>query len=287
MSALLWLLLPVALVIAAGICLSFYYTSRRPRTVFHTAAEYGLEGEEVTFEASDGLRLRGCWIPARQNPAPAIIILHGHGGSLDTDLHRAPAFHEAGFSVFLIDFRAHGASQGRIASFGYFERRDVMGAVEYVRSRGAGKVGLLGFSYGGIASMLAAPLCPDVCAVASDGGPARMRSAIAGRGFELHAPRWISLCVAWLIIVVTSLRLRANLFRYDSVKWVGRIAPRPILFIHGEDDPYLRDFDDLWNAAAEPKEAWRLPGVGHTKASETFPEEFERRVIGFFRKNLG
>jgi len=287
MSGLWWLVLPVALVLAAGICLSFYYTSRRPRTVLHTAAEYGLEGEEVTFEASDGLQLRGCWIPAGQNPAPAVIILHGHGGSIDTDLHRAPDFHAAGFSVFLIDFRAHGASLGRIASFGYLERRDVMGAVEYVRTRGAGKVGLLGFSYGGIASMVAAPLCPDVCAVASDGGPARMRSAIAGRGFEWHAPRWISLCVGWLIIVMTSLRLRANLFRYDAVKWVGKIAPRPILFIHGEDDPYLRDFDDLWNAAAEPKEAWRLMGVGHTKASEMFPEEFKRRVIGFFKKNLG
>jgi len=287
MSGLLWLLLPVALVLTAGICLSFYYTSRRPRTVLHTPAEYWLEGEEVTFEASDGLRLRGCWIPANQNHAPAVIILHGHGGSLDTNLHRAPAFHAAGFSVFLIDFRAHGARQGRIASFGFFERRDVMGAVAYVRSRGAGKVGLLGFSYGGIASMLSAPSCPDVYAVASDGGPARMRSAIAGRGFEWHVPRWISLCFAWLIIVVTSLRLRANLFRYDAVRWVAKIAPRPILFIHGEDDPYLRDFDDLWIAAAEPKEAWRLPGVGHTKASEMYPEEFERRVIGFFKKYLG
>jgi pimeloyl-ACP methyl ester carboxylesterase len=286
MSGLLWLGLSVAVILATGIWLSFHYTSRRPRTVFHTAAEYGLEGEEVTFKASDGLELRGCWIPARRSPVPAVIILHGHGGSLDTDLHRAPAFHEAGFSVFLFDFRAHGASRGRIASFGYLERRDVMGAVAYVRGRGAEKVGLLGFSYGGIAAMLSAPLCPDVYAVASDGGPARMRSAIQGRGYEWRVPRWFSSFIAWLIVVITSLRLRANLFRYDAVRWVGRIAPRPILIIHGEDDPYLRDFDDLWNAAAEPKEAWRLPGVGHTKASEMFPEDFERRVIGFFKKNL-
>jgi len=47
------------------------------------------------------------------------------------------------------------------------------------------------------------------------------------------------------------------------------------------------DFDDLWNAAGEPKEAWRLAGVGHTKASELYPEEFNRRVIGSFGKNLG
>jgi pimeloyl-ACP methyl ester carboxylesterase len=287
MSVLLWLLLPIGLVLVTGTYLSYYYTSRRPRTVFHTAAEYGLEGEEVTFRAADGLELRGCWIPAARRPVPAVIILHGHGGSLDTDLHRAPAFHESGFDVFLFDFRAHGASRGRVASFGYLERRDVKGAVAYVRNRGSSRVGLLGFSYGGIASMLAAPMCPDACAVASDGGPARMLSAIEGRGSELHFPRWLSRFFAWVIIAITSLRLQANLFQYDAVRWVGQIAPRPILFIHGEDDPYLRDFDDLWKAAAEPKEAWRLPGVGHTKASEMYPEEFNRRVVEFFKKNLG
>jgi pimeloyl-ACP methyl ester carboxylesterase len=287
LNALLWLLLPIVLVLASGICLSYFFTSRRPRTVFHTPSEYGLEGEEVTFRASDGLELRGCWIPARVRPAPAVIILHGHGGSLDTDLHRAPVFHEAGFNVFLFDFRAHGASRGHIASFGYLECRDVQGAVAYVRSRGAGRVGLLGFSYGGIASMLSAPLCPDVYAVVSDGGPIRRRTAIAGRGAEWRFPRWLSTCFAWLIVAITSLRLRANLFSYDSVRWVGRIAPRPILFIHGEDDLFCADFDDLWNAANEPKEAWRLPGVGHTKASEVYPEEFNRRVIEFFKRNLG
>jgi pimeloyl-ACP methyl ester carboxylesterase len=285
--ALLWLLLPIGLVLAAGTGLSFFYTSRRPRTIFHTPAEYGLEGEEVTFGAADGLELRGCWIPAARRPAPAVIILHGHGGSLDTDLHRAPALHEAGFDVFLFDFRAHGASRGRVAAFGYLERRDVMGAVDYVRGRGSGRVGLLGFSYGGIVSMLAAPLCPDVYAVVSDGGPIRTRTAIVGRCAEWRFPRWISRFFAWLIIAITSLRLRANLFGYEPVKWVGRIAPRPILFIHGEEDLYCSDFDDLWNAAAEPKEAWRLPGVGHTKASELYPEEFNRRVIGFFKRNLG
>jgi pimeloyl-ACP methyl ester carboxylesterase len=284
--AALWLLVPVVLVLAAATCLSFSYTRRQPRTVFHKPAEYGLEGEEMTFQASDGLELRGCWIPAARCPAPAVIILHGHGGSLDTDLHRAPAFHEAGFDVFLFDFRAHGESRGRVASFGYLERRDVQGAVTYVRGRGSLRMGLLGFSYGGIASMVAAPLCPDVGAVASDGGPARMRSAIAGRGVEWRFPRWFSRWFAWLIISVTSLRLGANLFRYDAVRWVGRIAPRPILFVHGEDDPYLDDFDDLWESAAEPKEAWRLPGVGHTKASELYLEEFDRRVIAFFRKHL-
>jgi len=81
-------------------------------------------------------------------------------------------------------------------------------------------------------------------------------------------------------------RLGANQFHYEPVRWVGKIAPRPILFIHGELDRYCPNFDELYAAAGEPKETWRLAGVVHTKASEVYPEEFRRRVIEFFDRNL-
>jgi len=234
--------------------------------------------------------LQGCWIPAARDvadrPRRAVVVLHGHGGSLDWDLHRAPALHAAGFDVFLFDFRAHGRSDGRVETFGYLERRDVQGAVAFLKSRGVERVGLLGFSYGGMASILSAPLCPEVKAVVSDGGPVRLRTAIAVRAVELGVPRWLARPLAWLTVAGTSLRVGANLFRYEPVRWVGKISPRPILFIHGEQDQYCRDFDDLYKAARLPKQAWRLPKVGHTEASQVYPEEFYRRVIEFFDRNL-
>jgi fermentation-respiration switch protein FrsA (DUF1100 family) len=102
----------------------------------------------------------------------------------------------------------------------------------------------------------------------------------------MHLPVWLGSFLGWLIVLVTSLRLGVNLFRYEPVRWVGKISPRPILFIHGELDQYLRDFDDLYNAAGEPREAWRVAGVGHTKVSEAYPEEFYQRVLAFFTKYL-
>lgn len=286
MTLLYWL--PVVLfvlILIVGTAFSFYMTRRFQLTQSHTPAEYGLAYEEITFPAGDGLPLGGVWIPSPGSPR-AVVILHGHGGSLDWDIQRAPYFHQAGFNVMLFDFRAHGRSAGKVASFGYLERQDVLGAVKYLRSRGVERIGLLGFSYGGMASMLAAPLCEDVHAVVSDGGPARQRSAIEGRCIEWHLPRWLGRLLGYLVVAVTSVRLGANLFRYEPLRWVGRIAPRPILFIHGELDLYLPDFDELYANANEPREAWRLPGVDHTKASEAQPEEFYRRVVGFFQQNL-
>ncbi|HEY5268943.1 MAG TPA: alpha/beta fold hydrolase [Anaerolineales bacterium] len=285
MNALLWLLLPVGFALVVGLAASFYVTSRQPRSAFHSPAEYGLEFEEVPFKAKDGLQLQGCWIPATGSKR-AVIILHGHGGSLDWDIHRAPALHAAGFNVFLFDFRAHGRSQGHQATFGYLERRDVLGAVELLQRRGVKSIGLMGFSYGALASMLTAPVCPDVRAVVADGGPTRLRTALAARAVEFHVPRGLAIPLAWLTVAITSARLGVNLFHYEPVRWVGKIAPRPIFFIHGELDQYCPDFDELFAAAGESKEAWRLRGVGHTKASETHPEEFRRRVIEFFDRNL-
>jgi pimeloyl-ACP methyl ester carboxylesterase len=285
MNAFLWLLLPVGLVLAVGLAASFYVTSRQPRSAFHSPAEYGLEFEEVTFKAVDGLTLQGCWIPATGSER-AIIVLHGHGGSLDWDIHRAPDLHAAGFNVFLFDFRAHGRSQGRLATFGYLERYDVKGALEFLKDRGVTSIGLLGFSYGALASMLSAPVYPEVRAVVADGGPARLRTALAARAVEFHVPRWFTAPMAWLTVAITSLRLGVDLFHYEPVRWVGKITPRPIFFIHGELDQYVPDFNELYAAANDPKEAWRLAGVGHTKVSEVYPDEFRRRVIEFFDNNL-
>jgi dipeptidyl aminopeptidase/acylaminoacyl peptidase len=171
-------------------------------------------------------------------------------------------------------------------TFGYEERRDVLAAVEFLHSRGIQHIGVLGFSYGGMAAMVSTPELADVEAVISDGGPARIRTAIAARGVELGFPLWLGKAVAWLIISMTSLRLRVNLFQYEPIRWVGKISPRPILFIHGDHDQYLPDFDELYAAAESPKELWRLPDAGHTTASQLYPEEHSRRVIEFFERYL-
>jgi pimeloyl-ACP methyl ester carboxylesterase len=282
----LWILIIIfMLILALGLVLSFYFTKRGQLSEIHTIEEYGLEGESVAFKATDGLNLQGVWIAAPGSDK-AVIILHGHGGSYDYDLYRAPALQLAGFNVLLFDFRAHGRSEGRQMTFGYKERRDVLGAIGFLHQHGVQHIGLLGFSYGGIVSMLVTPDCPDIQAVISDGGPARMRTAIAARGVEMGFPLWFTKFLAWLMLCLTSIRLGVNLFHYEPIRWVGKISPRPIFFIHGEHDQYLPDFDELYAAANPPKELWRLPDAGHTTTSQLYPEEHTRRVVEFFQRTL-
>jgi uncharacterized protein len=286
MNIITWSLLIFILILcAAGLGLSFYFTHRGRLGEVHSPAEYGLQFEPIDIKTSDGLILRGVWVPAPGSNR-AVVILHGHGGSYDFDVYRASPLQSAGFNVLLFDFRAHGRSEGKHITFGYEERRDMQGAIDFLQTRGMQHIGLLGFSYGGIVAMLFTPDCPAVEAVISDGGPTRMRTAIAARGVELGLPLWLMRPLASLIISVTSMRLGANLFQYEPVRWVGKISPRPILFIHGDHDQYLPDFDDLYAAANPPKELWRLPDAGHTTTSQLYPEEHTRRVIEFFNRYL-
>jgi len=279
------LLILIAIVLATGLALSFHFTRRAELGETHSPGEYGLKFEQVEFKAADGLKLRGVWIPSVGSDK-AVVILHGHGSSHDFDVYRAPALHEAGFSVLLFDFRAHGRSDGRMMTFGYKERQDVLGAIDFLHSRGLQHIGLLGFSYGGMTAMLTAPITTAVQAVITDGGPARLWSGATAWAVERGAPAWLGRILAWLFFSATFLRLGTNLFQYEPIRWVGKISPRPILFIHGDGDPFLPDFDDLFAAAREPKELWRLPEAGHCNASQLYPEEHTRQVIEFFTRHL-
>ncbi len=280
------LLILLLLILGLAFWLSFSFTRRGQLGEVHSPDEYGLEFETIGFKTCDSLTLRGVWV-ACPGSDKAVIILHGHNSSHDFDVYRAPYLVNAGYNVMLFDFRAHGRSDGKTMTFGYAERRDVEAAIEFVHDRGVKHIGLLGFSYGGMAAMVTTPICTDIEAVIDDGGPARIRTGMAARGVEMGFPLWLTRPLAWLVVLMASLRLRVNLFMYEPIRWVGKISPRPILFIHGDHDQYLPDFDDLYAAASEPKELWRLPDAGHTTASQLYPEEHQRRVIDFFDRYLG
>ena len=270
-----------------GSFLSREVTSRRPRQQDRSPAEYDLPYENVCFPATDGVTLRGWWIPA-QGSSRAVIFLHGKSGSMDPDVKYAAPLHAAGFNLLMFDFRAHGRSDGSVSSLGYLERRDVLGAVRWATGQGMRQIGLLGFSMGGVVAMLAAPICPDVQAVISDGGFARLTTALAQGMREKGIPPGLCSSLAWLAVAVTSLRVGANLFQFQPVDWVGRISPRPILFVHGERDPYLpmAEFLELTSAAAQPKEVWSVPEAGHRAVDEQFPEEYLTRLQRFLNTHL-
>ena len=79
--------------------------------------------------------------------------------------------------------------------------------------------------------------------------------------------------------------MQANLFLYEPVRWVDKIAPCPLMIIHGEEDQYCPDMDEVI-AAGKPDVLWQLPGVGHVQASVEYPEEYRQRLVNFLKTAL-
>jgi alpha-beta hydrolase superfamily lysophospholipase len=102
-----------------------------------------------TFHATtaDGLDLEGWYMP-KDSSKGTVILLHGHGGNKEGVLTEANNFYNYGYNVCLVDFRAHGNSQGNICTIGYKESLDVKATYDYIAAKGEKNIVLYGISLG-------------------------------------------------------------------------------------------------------------------------------------------
>lgn len=263
---------------------------RRTPDVRTDPVDYGLAYENVEFAARDGIRLRGWFIPAAAAEAArgTVIFCHGHAGSMDPDVKYAPWFHQAGYNVLMFDFRGHGRSDGQRVSMGALERLDLLGAVDYLRGRGIERVGVLGFSMGGVVAMGAAAHSEAIVAVVSDGGFARLERAVAAGARQRGLPAFLAPLFGRVVVWLAGLRLGVRLSEADPIRWVDKIAPRALFIIHGGRDPYVsvEEARELYRRADEPKELWIVPEARHRQVDVCRPQEYRRRVLGFFDRWL-
>src|SRR5688572_22716553 len=91
----------------------------------------GIEFEDVTFSSFDSTRLYGWWMEAGKD-APTVVVLHGVKKNRTDVLRAALVLRRAGLNVLVFDGRAHGNSEGRFVTYGFYERRDVETALEWL-----------------------------------------------------------------------------------------------------------------------------------------------------------
>ena len=67
------------------------------------------------------------------------------------------------------------------------------------------------------------------------------------------------------------------------------MQPRPIFFIHGQRDSYIRENQTrlLHDAAPSPKYLWVVEKAKHNQAVAIAPKAYAARTVAFFDKHLG
>src|SRR6267378_4449626 len=90
-----------------------------------TFEQIGVHRDSFDVRASDGELLRGWKVRAAKPNGNWILVYHGVADNRMGILEHARMLLLAGYSVVMMDSRAHGASEGAMATYGWLERNEM------------------------------------------------------------------------------------------------------------------------------------------------------------------
>lgn len=208
------------------------------------------------------------------------IVAHGFlGDRRRTYIARLSERLSQHFDIVTFDFRGHGASGGTASNIGTVY--DIKAIIQYTDRHGYKNTALVGFSWGGIASIHAIARFHNVDALVAVGTPA---------DFERITPKakWLFwLTSNWLGRLI--LRKRVRLDRTPELPKpataIRQVSPIPILIVHGRADTLVnaKEAETLYKNAQQPKQLAIIEGMGHPP---NLPDEFYDRVEDWLRKAL-
>ena len=197
-----------------------------------------------------------------------VLYLHGNGSNVGANVEHANRFHRLGLSVFVIDYRGYGKSQGDFPSESQVYE-DAQLAWDYLvkqRAVNPNQIYIYGHSLGGAIAIDLAVRHPEAAGLIVEGS---FTSARAMVDFKKG--------LFWLFPIDFLLTQR-----FDSLSKVDRLQ-MPVLFIHGTADNVVpvEMSKKLFDAAPDPKQLYIVPDGGHTNVAQIGGAEYLQIVSQF------
>jgi pimeloyl-ACP methyl ester carboxylesterase len=301
--ALLALILYLALCTIGGITLAdaTLHPARRPLTEDEVAAvrdetrAQDADLTDVSITTPNHATLRAWLIHPHHPNGDAVLLLHGVGDNRLGMLGYAQLLLAHGFTVLLPDARAHGLSDGTLATYGLLERNDIHQWSEFLEAQipqgpeHSPCIFALGESMGAAQLLQSLDTDPHFCAVAAESPFANFREIAYDRmGQPFRLGPWVGQTVLRPLVEIAFLRARLK-YNVD----MQNISPEnsaaattiPILLIHGEVDSNIPLRHSLRIHAHAPNtQLWQVPAADHCGALSTAPQEFESRLLSWFSK---
>jgi uncharacterized protein len=247
---------------------------------------------DFTMRANDGIELRGWKIVPPSANGDWVLLFHGVSDNRTGDLGHAEFLLRHGYSVVMMDSRAHGRSGGDMASYGWKERYDSAAITDALyATESVPHLYAHGVSMGAAIARQSAAVEPRIAAVSAEDPFANLREVTYDyAGLDMSPFIGKTLFRPASIFAMRAVA-RTGGFNPDEVSPEKAVAQRPfpVLLICGTNDHRIpcRHAEAIYNAASGPKEFWIVQGTGHASALGQAPAEYENRVVSFFEKYPG
>jgi len=247
------------------------------------------EYDSISFrDINNEVTLKG-WFFISPESNKTIILAHGYGSNRlpfgEDTIGLIKSFLNEGYNLMTFDFRNSGESEGDVTSVGYFEKSDLLGAIEYAKKRGSDEIVLLGFSMGASTAILAAAESQDVDAVIADSPFSDLTSYL-----DENLSVWSNLPSFFNKTTLFTMKLLTGVDTKDvsPVNEIGKIYPRPVLLIHSTDDELIpvKHSYILKEASGDNVELWETSGASHIKTYKEYPDEYIKKVLDFINNSI-
>ena len=213
-----------------------------------------------------------------------IILVHGYTNNALEMIDTAYQFYKKGYSLLIIDQRAHGKSEGIYSTLGWNERRDMLSWIIYLNKKKKIKIVLYGISMGGTVIMRTIgeklPL-NVICAIEDCGFISNYDQFYHQLKYLKFLPRPIIFMANVFSVIITGF----NIYKVNPIKQLkkGKI---PMLFIHGGKDklvPTSNAFMAYDNYESD-KEILIIENAKHMKSSIEDKTTYYNKIFEFISK---
>ena len=234
--------------------------------------------------SSDGLRLHATWFP--QGECKKIVIcFHGYTSQGMKDYLGLSGYYlKNGYSMLLVDERAHGESEGKYIGFGCLDRIDALKWINWVLRKCGEDVEILlhGTSMGGatVLMMSSLELPAQVKGIVSDcafTSPKEVFSHVLKSMYHLPAFPVMN--------ISNFLNKRFAGYGLDECNAAREVkkAKVPILFIHGSGDTFVpySMCETMYENCASSKKKLIIEGAAHAECYYKDTDAYENALTEF------
>ena len=265
----------MAILLAAGVLGRYtglvdrYFIFFPDKDVYQDPGDRDLIFQDVFFEAEDGVRLHGWYVPGRGDET--LVWFHGNAGNISHRVENLAELHgRLEVNIFIFDYRGYGRSEGSPTEQGtYLDARAAMAYLGEREDVDRGKLVLFGRSLG--------------CAVALEIAASHLVYAVI-----LESPfTSIQAMARRAYPFLPGIGLLAR-SKYDSLSKIKGVRS-PVMVLHGDRDeiaPYEMG-RNLFEAARPPKRFYTIQGAGHNDTYLVGGPEYYDALGSFIRDPSG